>query len=814
MSLYQKKIILSFSIMALLTACGTTKNQENTHPEEGTQEITPKTFNIRINEVLTSNKSIIKDPDYQNYSDYIELYNDDNTSVDISNFGLSDKLTGSIWKFPSSTTINAKGYLLIWADKKDTGLHTNFKLSSDGENVTLYDTKLNVLDKITFQTQDDDIAITKDRDNKLVFIKPTPLKENDIVANIIIDDTIQTPTSDIYISELMARNTDTAINQDFYAFSDWIELYNKSNHAIDISGYKLSDNNSQWTLPNKTVISANSHLLIWADKKDTGLHTNFSLRNKGESLAFHNKSGKLIDKVNFKKQKADISYGRDTTTHQWGYMHPSIKQLNKTTFTASTRSNKPSFSLGGGFYNQTSITMSTEDGGEIFYTTDGSTPSKSSKNYKSTISINSTQVIKAIAYKKDLLSSNITTETYFINQDSDIPVVSLSIDNDYLYDDKIGIYVEGTHEANENLTSERYCGRITGAFNFGQDWQRPVFLEYYDTDKKKAFKLGADISISGECSRISPKKSFSIELDSKYGTDNLEYQLYSQKENLSIKDFRLRAGGFGYMVTDILAASLVADGNLDIDYQAFRTAKMYVNGEYWGIYQLREKKAKNYIQSNYPNVDSDHIDIISVGKIKAGDRKDYDTLFTYILNNDLTQDSHYQKVLTKIDIDNYIDYMSFMIFSGAQDWINNNTRLWKEKKEGAKWRWILDDVDGSFISWRQNSDNFKLLQERSSKLTSALFLELSKNTNFKNRFKQRFEQLLDTIFTQENIQSHADAIINQKKPYMHLEKWGADLSKGEPTIEAFLERFNSHIENIEEFAEHRRGIVKGQLSLY
>lgn len=250
---------------------------------------------LRINEILASNKKTIQDPDYGKYADYIELYNASNRSVDLSGYGLGDTEGGSIWKLPQGTTIAPKGYLLIWADKKKNGLHTDFKLSSDGEAVILYDKNQKVIDKIVFSKQYDDVALGRDKANKQIFLKPTPNRDNKIDKNQV-DPTVNTPApprTDIYINEFMASNMNSVMDTDYYEFSDWIELHNKSNHTIDIGGYKISDkpNKSGYTLPSGTKIPANANLIIWADKKSKGLHTNFSLKSDGESIVLSDRGG-------------------------------------------------------------------------------------------------------------------------------------------------------------------------------------------------------------------------------------------------------------------------------------------------------------------------------------------------------------------------------------------------------------------------------------------------------------------------------------------------------------------------------------------
>jgi hypothetical protein len=261
----------------------------------------------------------------------------------------------------------------------------------------------------------------------------------------------------------------------------------------------------------------------------------------------------------------------------------------------------------------------------------------------------------------------------------------------------------------------------------------------------------------------------------------------------------------------MIGASLVANGKLNIDYQAFKQVQMFLNGEYWGVYHLREKKGKDFIKSNYPNVNSKAIDIISVGKVKRGDGNAFNSLKEYINDHDLSDNSNYQKLLTKIDIDNYIDYMSLMIYSGAYDWLNNNVRFWKEKKEGAKWRWILDDVDSGFASWVVDRNNFDFLEEHSDRFTSQLFFKLAKNRTFKKRFKQRFNTLLDTTFSSANVHKLGKSIVLKKKPYLTQEKWAGQLAKFDKSVEGFLRAYDKYIVELKEFANKRDDIVRDQL---
>jgi hypothetical protein len=520
-------------------------------------------------------------------------------------------------------------------------------------------------------------------------------------------------------------------------------------------------------------MAAKGYLLIWADDKDEkqkALHTNFKLSAKGETLILSDKNGVVIDNITFPKQESDISC-KALSDGSIVYMEPSPAKINGVTYTDNDRSDKPVIS------GTQTITITAAAGSEIYYTTDGSMPTKNSKRYSNPISLSKTTAIRASALENGKFMSESSAKTFFINHTTSLPIVSLMTDKKYLYDSTIGIYE-----------------------NYEKEWKRPVNLEFFDNNQQK-FATAMEFEISGQSSRSRSKKSFKCEFDKDYGMKSLKnttYQLYPNKNLEKIKDFKIRAGDHGYRIGDILAGVIVEDGNLSVDYQAYRTVEMFMNGELWGVYNIRETKGVDYILSNYPQVDENKLDIINNNGpvVKSGTYDEYQRL------RDAARDfNKYQTVLDMIDEESFIDYMIVMLYSGNQDWIWANSRAWRENKPNAKWRWMLDDVDEGFNKDVINNDNFEMLTRDTHRSALAnTYMTLIKNASFKTKFKNRFYTLLNTLLSPDNMKKLINKIIDERKDEITKGKYGISQSS-----------FDNYVQGLHQFANERADIVKTQL---
>ncbi len=294
--------------------------------------LTVQAGDVVINEFMASNDTTVADQDGE-YDDWIELYNNGTSSMDLSGWYLSDDITElDMWTFPSGSSIDADGYLIIWADddSAQVGLHANFKLSASGETIYLVDSTGSVVDQITYGAQITDQTYGRFPNGTGSFqIMPATYDAENMTSVFV-------QTGDVVINEFMASNDTTVADQDG-EYDDWIELYNNGTASVDLTGYSLSDDATDlmlWSFPDGTSIDADGYLIIWADddSAQVGLHANFKLSASGETLYLVDASGAIADQITFGEQVTDSTYGRfPNGTGSFQLMAPTYNAENMVT---------------------------------------------------------------------------------------------------------------------------------------------------------------------------------------------------------------------------------------------------------------------------------------------------------------------------------------------------------------------------------------------------------------------------------------------------------------------------------------------------
>lgn len=321
---FMKFLLFAVIAVALLASC----SDSSTDPDD--DEIV-----LRINEFMASNDFGPVDENGE-HGDWIEIYNDGDNDVDLAGMYISDDAdTLTVWQIPASksseTTVEAGGYLVLWADKDpDAGaLHVNIKLSGSGEDIVLTDSDgTTVLDGLSYDAQTTDVSYGRTTDGGDAWgyygfgydTMPSPGASN---------GTAGAGYFEFMINEFMASN-DYSYTDENGENDDWIEIYNAGNIPGDIGGLWVTDDMEElntWQIPTTdaeaTTIMPGDYLILWADKEpEQGvLHIDIKLSGSGEAIALTEADEvTIIDSYVYGAQTTDVSEGRVTDgADTWGF---------------------------------------------------------------------------------------------------------------------------------------------------------------------------------------------------------------------------------------------------------------------------------------------------------------------------------------------------------------------------------------------------------------------------------------------------------------------------------------------------------------
>lgn len=435
--------------------------------------------------------------------------------------------------------------------------------------------------------------------------------------------------------------------------------------------------------------------------------------------------------------------------------------------------------------------------------------------------------IKAVTVNSEGAKSKIVTNSYFVDPNIykryNLPIISIVTDKSNLFDSAKGIYLpNGTQTAGISDSSPV-----------------PIHIEAYGEDGSLWFSQNAGAKIHGQSSSKLPQKTLRIYASDDYDEkDALEYDIFPQlkdAEGSEIKSFKrilLRNSGndwTGTMLRDGLMQSLVS--HLNISTQAYRPSVVFLNGEFWGIHNIRERFDKHYFASHY-NLNKDKLAMLSwklsskeTIEIDEGTEEDKDAylndIIVYLKTNSITDKSVYENIKTKMDVDNFIDYQLSQIYFGNTDWPGNNVMVWKYKTKDGKyhpealkgqdgrWRWVLKDTDLGFgFLWDASHDTLNYAIEPADPSTDtgkgirkgrnfdwAVFLlkTLLQNSEFRNQFINRFADNINTTFDTQRVNQEIDEMKAGLEKAMpeHIDRWQG------------ITNWDSNVEKVRTFAKDR-----------
>ncbi len=493
-------------------------------------------------------------------------------------------------------------------------------------------------------------------------------------------------------------------------------------------------------------------------------------------------------------------------------------------FSAKAQNDTVIFSSKGGFYEETFALQLYHINQQyhIRYTTNGNRPTAQSPLYADSLWLDETKysesniytiqispddlvfvpdsvkhciVIRAAVFdENDSCVSQVMTQSYFIKalgcDTHGLPTVSICADSLDLFDYESGIFVPGAYF---DTLDPDWSGNY---YQSGMEWERPMNIEFYELDNT-GINQQAGIRTHGGNGRRFQQKCVKIYAREEYGKKRFKHKFF---ETIPINNFK-------HLVLKPFAASWNQSGvndhicnqiasQLNLESLASRPVVLYLNGEYWGIYYINERPDERYLEDHY-GVDIDHVNIMAnwVDVADHGTAANFIDLFRWVEEADLTIPEDYAYFESHVDIDNFVDYQIFEMFIENCDWPANNMRCWQE--DNGPWRWIFYDGDACLLWMTFYAFDNAVYDGDStwpSSAGSTLFLrKLLENEDFQSRFISRFQELLNTSFSNEVTSPIFEEIKLRIEPEVPLqserfgfpesmEEWASDMDK----VEYFL----------------------------
>lgn len=569
-------------------------------------------------------------------------------------------------------------------------------------------------------------------------------------------------------------------------FSDWIELHNPSGEAVDLSGWGLSDDPAKpfkWTFPAGTSIGSGAYLVVHADDQEElngpgiAIHVGFKLSRSGEDVILTSPTNVTTSIPDgYPPQYINHSYGWDSTSMSWAYLETPTPGAPNVTTTYTDRVDAPDFSPKGGFFDSTTAVTLTSNtpGATIRYTLNGTEPTETNSFVYSnplTLSVISSKkghVVRARAFLPGQLPSKSKTHTYLIGQDTRLksaPALIFSGDEDEIFFKPHGIMAieGGTYVGANSDWIENGPLSYNIPFMRGQQYERPLHLEFYLSDGTPGFREDAGIRLSSSgwsrpklrltntggspwASDPTQKPSFNLYFRDDYGTAKLNYPWLG--ENYPATDFeqlRIRAGKNDIrnpFIVDETVRRLFVEMGQEGSTGILNT--LYINGEFKGFFNMCERLREPFMQSHHGG--SEDWDVRQVNDYANGDIAAWNTMMGILNrsgNGDLSL-SDWNEALEYLDPINMADYFLLNIYGATWDWPQNNWVGGRERSPEGRYRLYVWDAEGAFLNQgyfnprTHNSFTSDLLTKNDS--LSQLFQRLIKAPEWRLIFADRINK--------------------------------------------------------------------------
>ena len=753
---------------------------------------------IRINEVLTSCSTKVLQDDQGNAPDWVEIHNTGNQPVNLKGLCLSDSAKQlDKFIFPD-VTLPADGYVIVFCSGENritaNAMHASFKLNADGETVLLsYNGQ--VLDQVNTGRSAQDVSLARnDAGQWEKTYAPTPAAKNQITGLTEHTTPADAPylRGEVQINEVMGSASPYKNLQGY----DYVELYNAGKY-VNLSGWSitLSGNEEKvFTIPRGNSIAYNSYLIIYFTSDETSqLNAGFSIPASSGTLTLRNANGDVVDVISWSEPLyGNLPYGRPDQSSEICFLETETRGAKNPSVGYASRAKAPKLSMDAGFYAEGfAVEVTADDGNTIYYTTDGSAPTRKSTQYTGPIAITETTVLRAAAASDAEMLSEITAATYFLGMDLEVPVVSVMMDEAHLYHSSTGMMAEA---------------------NYKKDWEYPANVEYFDQTGARQLTQLAGAAVSGASSRQYGQKSIVFFARNAYGNGTFAFNPFPNRDYESVKAFVVRNAGTegmydGIRFMDLFLTRLALNSSAPVSDG--QPVLVYVNGKLWGHYNIRERVNKHYIAAAAGITDEDIIDQIDIltddGTASNGSAKDYRALSYYMARTDLRKPEALEYVLSQLDVDSLFDYAAYSMITANRD--VTNTRFFRIP--GGKWTWTLYDLDTALQGTSAAPVSY-FMQAKTSKsfvdFDHVPFAALMQVPEMKDKFLRRMGEIMAEKFDYAYLMAEMDQWEAQMTPFIeqHVIRWPA----------LTLTSWQKNVENVRKRLHDRPGEVLKAVQQY
>lgn len=616
---------------------------------------------------------------------------------------------------------------------------------------------------------------------------------------------ISSKAQTICINEIMQSNLDCYYYKHDFPDS-WIELYNPTDVDIDICDYGIgltSSYSSAYRFSVHETIKAKGWLVIPCDKQGNKLSTDFRLQSTeaGEIYLF-DASGKQIDMLSHPAMpSANIAYGCNKEGQDvWGW------ELNPTPGEANTGGHStillpdPTFSMTGRVMTSpTIVTISIPEGNwpsdtRIYVTTDGSEPTVNSTSAtKHTFDVSQTTVIRAKLISAEALSRPSLTQSYIFHpRTTTLPIVSLVTNDSYLYGSEDGILSSA-------LSSDGYA-------NYLHTWRRPINAEYLGLEgDEPLFNQISETAVGGAYSREYDQKCLKLYANKRFGTKRYNGTLWAEKPAVTkSKSFMLRNGGNAFKRARIndAFAQCIFGRHIDVDYQAYAPAIVYINGVYKGEFGLRERSNEDYVEANYDGLED--VEMATHLSYRPSSDERNQTSFYKLYNLYRDSNSTYEQLAELMDVDNFMKTMIVEMFAENTDFPHNNVSMWRPATADGKWRWILKDLD-YFAAKYNVPANFRMLKYLVGPVSKSDFeYKYVQDTNVKEGIKIYQKMMSFPEFREAFIDAFSTYLGDFLKPSVTLPMLESMKAEINPEIKETFKLYNLQISDYNSYMDSLR----------